>query len=195
MKTWIGIIVFIAAGGLLAWYLLYADKEPSVPAIVQQAPEQGVQAPKPAVEPPSVEAEIEMIAGVPANSTNGQFAAERPADLDPFRRWAPPVARTVFMDKSEKIMLEKHPYAASAEYRGVFFHLGFKDKPATCGEVKLFGHDGNAVGDFERFVYSGRASLHLQSELPEIFDGIWKKLCVDTMDDPADTASDNPVAS
>ena len=185
MSKRISVFLILIIGLAIAWYFLQATKTPTV---IQADPAKPVSSPvdkNTASEPLGVSVSVsgeEMIHGVPASKNVGQYAAERPASLDPYRRWAPPIMRSKWLEKSEVIMLEKHTFAADAEYRGVYFHLGFMDKPASCGEVRFIDHDGQPIGDFEPYVYSGRGSLHLESELPDSFHVIWKKLCVETID-------------
>lgn len=178
-------LVLIAIGFAVAWYFLQANK---IPPSIRAEPSVPI---RPTIDKNTVSDVVaakvlddgeEMIHGVPASKNVGQYAAERPASLDPYRRWAPPIMRSKWLAKSEVIMLEKHTFAADAEYRGVYFHLGFMDKPASCGEVRFIDHDSQPIGDFERYLYSGRGSLHLESELPDSFHVIWKKLCVETID-------------
>lgn len=160
------------------WFAIKPQQQPPVSAVAPLNNDLSDIKPSAAAEPTDQE---EMLAGVPLSKAHGQFAAERPADLDPYRRWAPPVVRAQWLAKSETLMLQKHTYAANAEYRGVYFHLGFKDKPATCGEVRLIDHDGGPIGNFERFIYPGRGAIYLASELPGSFNSIWSKLCVATL--------------
>ena len=177
-KRLLGIALSLATLALVIAVLLRqptpVPAEVSTPAAVAESAATPVGA-EPVDEPPE-----EMIAGVPLSKANGQFAAERPADLDPYRKWAPPVMRQQYLDKAQQQLLDKNTYAARAEQRGVYFHLGFMDKPATCGEVRFISYEGEPIDDYQRFIYTGRSSIAMERDLSASFEGLWQKLCVQT---------------
>ena len=179
LKRVFGVLVPLALLGLVTAILLGRQPAPEPGSVV--ADPTTAAPPEPAQDEPAEPAADEaMIAGVPASKATGQFAAERPADLDPYRKWAPPIMRQQYLDKAHQQLLDKNTYAARAQQRGVYFHLGFMDKPATCGEVRFIDHEGEPIDDYQRFIYTGRSSVAMERDLSGSFEGLWEKLCVQT---------------
>lgn len=173
MKKLILVLGIVAILLLMAYWLMSLTKQS-----VTKAPTEPVLVEREDVSPLEGKQQEQTTSDL---NVNPQFAETPPEDKLSLRRWAPPVIRDAFLEKGNNVILSKHPYAADANFRGVYFHLGHKDKPASCGEVQFIGHDGSTIGDFERFVYSGRASAYVESELPDSFEVIWQKICVDTL--------------
>ncbi len=179
IKRILGLLVPLAVLALVVAVLLNREPEVDQASSVGEEPAPAPVSTEPVAAPVPV-VEQEMIAGVPASRANGQFAAERPADLDRYRKWAPPIMRQQYLDKAQQQLLDRNTYAASAQQRGVYFHLGFMDKPATCGEVRFIDHEGQPIDDYQRFIYTGRSSMAMERELGASFEGLWQKLCVQT---------------
>jgi hypothetical protein len=128
--------------------------------------------------PDNVGSHEAMIAGVPASNTSGKFAEQRPEDLEPYSRWVPPIAREAWLNKTKTILQKLADPGYTAETRDVYFHLGYKDKPASCGSFRYLPPQGETAGPFQRFIYTGRATTIIESELPSAFDELWRNLCV-----------------
>ncbi len=109
-----------------------------------------------------------------------------PEQLDPLagavnERFADkPEVQKAWASRGQAIVLKNHPTADSANFSGTFFHRGFKDLAVTCGEVQ-FAAQGEIIGDYQRFIYSGGQLTHLENDISN-FHLLWDKLCVQTYD-------------
>ncbi len=92
-----------------------------------------------------------------------------------------PGHQVVWMERGKSIVLKNHPDADNAEFRNTYFHRGAKARPVTCGEVQ-FTRGGNVTDEFQRFVFVGMQSTHLESDVPN-FDILWDIMCVQTLDE------------
>ncbi|HED17983.1 MAG TPA: hypothetical protein ENI74_00570 [Gammaproteobacteria bacterium] len=109
-----------------------------------------------------------------------------PKQLDPLagavnKRFADkPDVQKGWASRGQTIVLKNHPTADSANFSNTFFHRGFKDLAVACGEVQFEAH-GEIIDDYQRFIYSGGQSTHLESDIPNFYL-LWDKLCVQTYD-------------
>ena len=125
-----------------------------------------------------------MIAGIPASNTSGKFAVERPDDIDPYSRWMPPVVRERWLEKSNQVLSDLAPRGYKTEILNEYIHLGFKDKPATCGSLTFTAlEEGSELDDAQRFIYTGRSTTVLERELTAAFEVLWQQLCVEKLYD------------
>lgn len=92
----------------------------------------------------------------------------------------PPRIQKAWILRGQEIVLKNRPDADHAEFRHSFFHRGFKYRPVTCGEVRFLAAD-TIIEDYQRFIYVGIQSSHLENEVTN-FDLLWSKLCVQTFE-------------
>ncbi|MFQ5642650.1 MAG: hypothetical protein ACE5FQ_03015 [Thiogranum sp.] len=89
-----------------------------------------------------------------------------------------PEIQKAWVSRGQNIVLKNHPTADSANFSGTFFHRGFKDRAVTCGEVQFLAN-GEIIAGYQRFIYSGGQSTHLETDITN-FHLLWDKLCVQT---------------
>ncbi|VAW78696.1 hypothetical protein MNBD_GAMMA14-1844 [hydrothermal vent metagenome] len=87
-----------------------------------------------------------------------------------------PDIQKAWVRRGQTIVLKNHPMADSANFRGSFFHRGFKDLAVTCGEVQ-FRANGKIIGNYQRFIYSGGQLSYLETDVQNFYL-LWDKLCV-----------------
>ena len=76
-----------------------------------------------------------------------------------------PRIQRAWISRGQNIVLNNRPEADAASFRNSFFHRGFKYRPVTCGEVQFLSR-GEVLGDYQRFIYVGVQSSHLESDVP-----------------------------
>lgn len=89
-----------------------------------------------------------------------------------------PDIQKAWASRGQVIVLKNHPTADSANFSHTFFHRGFKNRAVTCGEVQFLAN-GEVIDDYQRFIYVGVQSSHLETDIPN-FELLWEKLCVQT---------------
>ena len=92
----------------------------------------------------------------------------------------PPDVQKAWGRRGQDIVLKNHPRADDANFRNTFFHRGFNNRAMTCGEVQFLAN-GKVLENYQRFIYVGVQSTHLESEVPN-FELLWEKFCVQTSD-------------
>ncbi len=92
----------------------------------------------------------------------------------------PPEVQKAWARRGQDIVLKNHPKADDANFMNTFFHRGFNNRAMTCGEVQFLAN-GEVIENYQRFIYVGVQSSHLESEVPN-FELLWEKLCVQTSD-------------
>lgn len=86
------------------------------------------------------------------------------------------VKKIAWMDRGMSAVRAKLRDPKSAEFKDVFFSLGKKNIPVTCGLVNSKNGFGGYAG-FQRFVSAGRPDLtFLEGEVRD-FQQVWDQLC------------------
>ena len=116
--------------------------------------------------PPSQSMAVEE--GLPASGV--------PQGVNPAFRDSPEVQKA-WMSRARAMTLKSHDHAESADFRGTFFHRGFKDRPVACGEVALLFAGAVSEG-YQRYIYVGGQISYFENDV-ENFQILWDKLCVE----------------
>ena len=87
-----------------------------------------------------------------------------------------PELQAGWIDRAKSIVLKNSLSADSADFRGVYFHRGFSNRPVTCGEVQL-SKGSKVLVDYQRFIYAGLTTAYFENDIKN-FDIFWEKMCV-----------------